>query len=65
MVIVSKMRNGSGLDSGLNALSSEEICSVSGGVRLVTVRHGEGTAVVDWDRLEWDIMTGRIGVTFK
>lgn len=39
---------------------------VRGGARYVNVMiDGMRTGLVDMDRLEWDILTGRIPVTYK
>jgi hypothetical protein len=53
-------------DLPLALLTPEELQQVQGGVRLVEVKvNTHSTGVVDWDELQWDIFTGRIGVTYK
>ncbi len=53
-------------DVQLQVLDPEDLDRVQGGVRLGTVMvDGMRTGVVDLDRLEWDMMTGRIKVTYK
>lgn len=47
-------------------LTPVQASNVYAGAMYVRVTvDGTHTAVVDWDRLQWDILTGRIGVTYK